>query len=137
MSVDVQDIDPVAVIGAFDDAWNLHDVEGVLAFFADDAVVTLVPPPPGAPGTYNGTEEIRGFVQGLISGFRVASRNHRVIGDAVTWESTVSSDAFRQLGIDPVECSAEAVRREKITSFTVTFSPDTVRKLQAAGKSSG
>ncbi len=72
-------------------------------------------------------------MEALIPGFRVASRNHRVDGDAVRWESTVAADAFRAMGVDSVECTTEAVRREKIASFTVTFSPETVRKLQAAG----
>jgi ketosteroid isomerase-like protein len=38
--------DPVSVMKDFDAAWNAHDVEGVMAFFTDDAVVRVEPPPP-------------------------------------------------------------------------------------------
>ena len=38
--------DPVSVINDFDAAWNAHDVEGVVAFFSDDAVARIEPPPP-------------------------------------------------------------------------------------------
>ena len=33
--------DPVSVVKDFDAAWNAHDIEGVLAFFTDDAVVRM------------------------------------------------------------------------------------------------
>jgi hypothetical protein len=35
--------DPVSVVKDFDAAWNAHDIEGVLAFFTDDAVVRMEP----------------------------------------------------------------------------------------------
>ncbi len=38
--------DPVSVLKDFDAAWNAHDVEGVMAFFTDVAVVRIEPPPP-------------------------------------------------------------------------------------------
>ena len=38
--------DPVSVVKDFDEAWNAHDIEGVLAFFTDDAVVRMEPAPP-------------------------------------------------------------------------------------------
>ncbi len=123
----------------FDGAWNAHDIDAVMRLFADDAVVTLVPPPPGAPGTFRGKEEIRGFVQMLIPGFHVESRNFRVEGDKVTWFSTVSDDFFRQSGVDSADANCEAVVQEgKIKSFTPTFTPETLAKLRAAAeKSSG
>ncbi len=54
----------------FDEAWNRHDEAAIMQLFADDAVVTLAPPPPGAPGTFRGKEEIRGFVQTFLQGSR-------------------------------------------------------------------
>jgi hypothetical protein len=38
--------DPVSVLKDYDAAWNAHDVEGVMAFFTDDALVRMEPPPP-------------------------------------------------------------------------------------------
>ena len=38
--------DPVSVLKDYDAAWNAHDVEGVMAFFTDDALVRMEPLPP-------------------------------------------------------------------------------------------
>ena len=123
--------DPVSVIKDFDAAWNAHDVEGVLAFFADGAVVRMEPPPPDeSGGVYTGKEQIRaGFVEPLMPGFRVESRDHQVaghqegVGDRVIWTSTLSGDLFSQLGAEPpVEAITEAVLEgDKIKYFTPTL----------------
>jgi len=74
--------DPVSVVKDYDAAWNAHDVEGVMAFFTDDAVVRMEPSPPDEfGGVYTGKEQIRtGWVEPLISGFHVESRDHQVAG---------------------------------------------------------
>jgi hypothetical protein len=123
--------DPVSVISDFDAAWNAHDVEGVVAFFSDDAVARIEPPPPDEfGGVYTGKEQIRtGMVELLMPGFHVDSRDHQVaghqegVGDRVVWASTLSGDAFRQMGADPtVEAATEAVLQgDKINSFTATL----------------
>jgi ketosteroid isomerase-like protein len=123
--------DPVSVIKDFDAAWNAHDTEGVMAFFTDDAVVRMEPPPPDEfGGVYTGKEQIRaGFVEPLMAGFHVESRDHQLaghqegVGDRVIWASTFSSDLFRQMGVEPpVEGTIEAVLEgDKIKSFTPTL----------------
>jgi ketosteroid isomerase-like protein len=122
---------PLSVINDFDAAWNAHDVEGVMAFFADDAVVRIEPPPPDEfGGVYTGKEQIRAsFVEPLMPGFHVESRDHQVaghqegVGDRVIWASTLSGDLFRQMGGEPpIEGTAEAVLQgDKIKSFTATL----------------
>src|ERR687894_772773 len=74
--------DPVSVVKDFDAAWNAHDIEGVLAFFTDDAVVRMEPPPSDElGGVYTGKEQIRaGWVEPLMPRFHVESRDHRVAG---------------------------------------------------------
>jgi ketosteroid isomerase-like protein len=120
--------DPVSVIKDFDAAWNAHDTEGVMAFFTDDAVVRMEPPPPDEfGGVYTGKEQIRaGFVEPLMPGFHVDSRDHQVaghqegVGDRVIWIAMVSGDAFGQTGAElPVESTAEAlVQGDKIRFLT-------------------
>jgi ketosteroid isomerase-like protein len=122
--------DPVSVLKDFDAAWNAHDIEGVLAFFTDDAVVRMEPPPPDEfGGVYTGKEQIRvGFVEPLMPGFHVEARDHQVaghqegVGDRVIWTAMVSGDVFRQMGAEPpVASAAEAVLEgDKIKSFTAT-----------------
>jgi len=123
--------DPVSVVKDYDAAWNAHDVEGVLAFFTDDAEVRMEPAPPDDEfgGVYSGKVQIRaGFVEPLMEGFHVDSSNHQVagaqegVGERVIWTAMVSGEFFRQMGVEPpVESSAEAiVERDKIKSFTAT-----------------
>lgn len=120
--------DPVSVVKDFDAASNAHDVEGVLSFFTDDAVVRLEPAPPDEfGGVYTGKEQIRtGFVEPLMPGFHVDSNDdHQVAesqegGQRVTWRAMLSADLFRQLGAEPpVEATGEAVvEGDKFKSFT-------------------
>jgi ketosteroid isomerase-like protein len=123
--------DPISVINDFDAARNAHDVEGVVAFFTDDAVVRVEPPLPDEfGGVYTGKEQIRdGFVEPLMAGFHVESRDHQLaghqegVGDRVIWASTLSSDLFRQMGADPpIEATTEAVLQgDKIEFFMPTL----------------
>ncbi len=122
--------DPVSVIKDYDAAWNAHDVEGVMAFFADDAVFRMEPAPPDEfGGVYTGKEQIRAsVVEPLMPGFHVESSDHQVaghqegVGDRVIWKSKVSGDFFRQMGAKlPLAATAEAILEgEKIKSFTAT-----------------
>ena len=123
--------DPVSVVKDYDGAWNAHDLEGVMAFFADDSVVRMEPSPPDDEfgGVYTGKEQIRaGFVEPLMAGFRVESSDHQVaghqegVGERVIWRAMVSGDIFEQMGAEPpVESSAEAiVEGEKFKSFSAT-----------------
>ena len=115
---------PLSVVQQYDAAWNTHDLEAVMTCFADDAVVTQVPPPPDG-GTYQGKEQIRRWVEAQLPGFHVDSRDHHTSGDTVTWTSLVTGDMFRQMGFSqPLEAQAEAVVRDgKIVSFTATNPP--------------
>ena len=123
--------DPVSVLKDYDAAWNAHDVEGVMAFFTDDAVVRLEPAPPDEfGGVYRGKEQIRaGFVEPLMAGFHVESRDHQVaghqegVGDRVIWMSMLSGEAFKEMGADPpVEGTCEAIIQEdKIEFYTYTL----------------
>ena len=130
--------DPISVINDFDAAWNAHDVEGVVAFFTDDAVVRIEPPLPDEfGGAYTGKEQIRtGFVEPLMPGFHVESRDHQVaghqegVGDRVIWASTLWSDMFSRLGVEPpVEGTTEAVLQEEKIEY---FMP-TLRLLEGPG----
>ncbi len=133
--------DPVSVVKDFDAAWNAHDIEGVLAFFTDDAVVRMEPSPPDEfGGVYTGKEQIRaGWVEPLISGFHVDSSDHRVaghqegVGERVIWTAMVSGDFVRQMGAEPpLKSSAEAiVQGDKIRSFTA-INPEPPEEAQSS-----
>jgi ketosteroid isomerase-like protein len=131
--------DPMAVVQAFNDASNSGDIERVLAFFSDDAVIrTVPPPPPPASEISTGKQQIREWFEPQLPNLHVASSNLKTSGDTVTWDATVSGDMFRQQGIDSFDVMAEAVvKGGKITSFTVTQTPEAVSKFQKAMEQGG
>ena len=68
----------------------------------------------------------------LLQQFHVAARNELVAGERVIWDATVSADVLRRMGLASVEDTVEAVVREgKITSFTLTTSPDSLSNIAA------
>ena len=115
------DADALSVIHALDAECNAHDLDAVMAFFAEDAVVRHTPPPDGV-GVYHGTEEIRRWFEPQMPGFHVESRDHRAQDDTVRWSAMMTQDLLRQIGpTGPVAAEAEAVvRAGKIVAFTVT-----------------
>jgi ketosteroid isomerase-like protein len=120
--------DPVSVMKDFDAAWNAHEVEGVegvMAFFTDDAIVRPEPPPPDKfGGVYIGKEQIRaGFVEPAMPRFHVESSDHQVAGDRVTFKAKLSGDLYRQMGAElPVEATGEVVfQGDKIKSWVPRF----------------
>jgi ketosteroid isomerase-like protein len=129
------------VVVGFDAAWNAHDEEGVLELFTEDAVARIVPAPPGEPDAYEGKEQLRDFVGRHIPGFHVESRDHQAaghqeeVGYRVIWESTVSSERFRDLGVEEVEGTVGAiVKGGRIEYFTFSLSNETLGRMRAAGE---
>jgi hypothetical protein len=106
----------IAIARRFNDAWNSGDIDAVMAFFADDATVRIVPPPaPPDPERYTGQAEIRGWVSRTLElPFRVETRNYRALDDIVTWDAR-----FPHEGRDAPEDVAEAVIVDgRIKDFT-------------------
>jgi hypothetical protein len=117
----------------FDGDWNRNDLEAVLNRFTDDAVVTTVPPLPGAPPSFRGKNEIRGFVQMLIPNFHVNSKDFAQQGNKVTWFATVTSDSIRAMGVDALEATCEAIiENGRVKAFMPTFTQESLGKLAAA-----
>jgi ketosteroid isomerase-like protein len=132
--------DPVAVILAMNDLCNAGDLEGVLALFSDDAVVRTLPPPePPETGLIGGIQEIRAwFAPQIQHHLHVISQNYQTAGDTVTWDTTVSEDTAREVGIESFEVMAEAtVKNGKITFFSITSIPESLRKFEEAQGQAG
>ncbi|HET6313207.1 MAG TPA: nuclear transport factor 2 family protein [Chloroflexia bacterium] len=138
MSTNGNNQDATSFMTQFDAAWNRHDLDAAVGYYADDAVVALEPAPPGLPGIFTGKDEIRGFIQMLLPGFHVESSNARANGDTLTWDSRITADAFRSMGVDEAECVTEVVVRDgKVQRFTPTFSPATLAKIQQSQAAAG
>ena len=91
-----QPMDPASVVHAYIRAVNAHNVDAVLALYADDAVHEVMPPPPGATGVYIGKAQIRQFYQQTA-----ANHDHlavvgtlRVVGNKVSTPSGLPVTVF-------------------------------------------
>jgi ketosteroid isomerase-like protein len=129
-----QDTDPESVAGALVEALVAKDIDAAMALLADDAVVTVIPPPNGTSGVFTGKEEIRAWYELLVSwNFRAEISSFQVEGDRATWTTKAWADPFEPLGILPLEYHAEGVFRDgKIASYTDTMTEDSVTRLTAA-----
>jgi ketosteroid isomerase-like protein len=129
-----QDTDPESVAGALLEALMAKDVDAAMALVADDAVVTVIPPPTGTSGVFTGKEEIRTWYEQLVAwNFRAEFSNFQVDGDTATWTTTAWADPFEPLGILPLEYHAEGVfQDDKVVSYTDTMTEESVTKLTAA-----
>lgn len=92
-------VDPLGVITAYEMARNRRDIDGALANFADNAVISQ------RNTTFSGKDEIRKFLDSVSirSRFVVVS-DRRVAGNHVTWterSGTVSPDQQQQQQVRP------------------------------------
>ena len=128
-------LDPVAVLDARQAAFNSGNLDAAMAFFADDAVVTMLAGTP-RQAQYVGREEIRRWQEALLKDRSVrveAVAERKVDGDTVTWTATVSRAEWKKIGVASVELWAEAIVRDgKITSLRNGLTPASAEKLRAA-----
>ncbi|HEX9924855.1 MAG TPA: nuclear transport factor 2 family protein, partial [Anaerolineae bacterium] len=106
-----------AVMDAYTAAINAHDVEAALSYVADDAVYDR------SVGAFNGKEEVRGFIQGIIDrNVHVELIGERTVdGERVTWQSRVMLDDPANPGGPQIEVrnnSESIVRDGKIVMHT-------------------
>jgi len=130
-----QEPDPMPVINAWLEALNAGDIDGALSYLADDAVVTIVPPPePGASGVFTGKEEIRGWSQGIVEEHGVTTLSDcQVDGETVTCVNIFTGDYFTSMGIDSAVAEWVAVVRDgKLQSYSWTMSEESLAALMAA-----
>jgi limonene-1,2-epoxide hydrolase len=127
--------DPTSVVDTLDASLNAGDVDAALALFAADAQVHQTPPQPGTNGAYQGTDGVRTFLQSIVAQhihFELAAPR-QVDGERVTWTNNTSVDPWRKLGIAPLQGLGDAtVHDGRIVSLTITLTPDSMQKLQAA-----
>ncbi len=96
LTASAQPRDPVGVVDAYTAAINAGDVEGALAFVADNAVYMR------PAGQFIGKDQVRGFIQDLVArGARIELQGDRdTVRDYVSWISRVT---FANPGSGPSE----------------------------------
>lgn len=120
------------VIGIYE-ALNAGDLDGAMALVADDAVLTLIPPPEGLDGVFIGKEAIRDWYEGLV-----ADHGHADFSDVVTSDTRTSvtliwsSDLFEDMGVSPITFDGTAIVQEgQVKALVWVFTLDTVAKFEA------
>ncbi len=76
--------DPIAIMEAYEAAWNAQDLDAVMGHFTDDAVET------NGAGTFTGKDEIRGIYEQANEMFSMDCQNYQVDGDTVAYECVMT-----------------------------------------------
>lgn len=127
-----QETDPMSVITAWQDAMNAGDADAALAWLADDAFITLVPPPmEGHDGVFRGKEEIRAWWEGLYAANGTSSlSNCQVDGETVTCILNYTDDGLQGIGVDSIDNEFVVIVRDgKIQTYTATITPESLAKF--------
>ena len=111
------------------EAVNAQDLEGALALFADDAVVTSVSPEP-----FNGKAEIQGWLEGMFAdNFHLEAEIVEVNEDMVIEHDAMTMDSMKFYGIETLTGTSKiTVEDGKIKTLNFSFSDETLADLQAA-----
>lgn len=126
--------DPEAVIQGLMEAFNAGDVDASLAYYAEDAVVDIRPHKFAPDAPYEGQEGIRTWLEmNAAHHAQVEVTVESVEDGRITTTDRLSSDRFRQMGIDSLEGTDEILIEDgKIVSHTFTFSDKALVQMQAA-----
>lgn len=129
-----EEMNPAEVVEAIYAAVGEKDIDAAVALLADDAVLTLVPPPAGLDGTFIGKEEIGGWFKALAEGNgRSEISNVSVAGNTASMRLDFYNDLFEGLGVAPAEFDGVAVVQDGLVkSLSWVFTPEFTAKMGAA-----
>lgn len=98
-----QEPGPGEVMHSLYDALNAKDLDSAMTYVADDAVLVLLPPPPGDTGVYVGKEAMRQWWEtftGRNGIVEFTSMDEH--GNRVAWTTETTEDVFDMLGVSPI-----------------------------------
>ena len=113
---------------------NAGDIEGSLAYFADDAVTYIIGLPPTGIEVYAGKEQIRALWQDSVDNhFQWEAEITSVDGNIVFVKAKTWHDFTRQLEVAPLEyIDVYEVVDGKITTYGTTITADALAKFKPA-----
>jgi limonene-1,2-epoxide hydrolase len=122
------------IIEAMVDRMNAGDVEGSLAYFADDAMAYIIGLPPTGMEVYAGREQIRTLWQDSVANhFHWEVKVTGAAGNIVNVKAKTWHDFTRQLEVAPLEYyDVYAVKDGKITTYATTITADALAKFMPA-----
>jgi ketosteroid isomerase-like protein len=116
------------------DCMNAGDLEGSLAYFADDAMGYIVGLPPTGMEVYAGKEQIRTLWKDSIDNhFQWEIEITGVDGNLVFVKAKTWHDFTRQLGVAPLEYrDVYEIKDGKITTYGTTITTDALARFKPA-----
>jgi steroid delta-isomerase-like uncharacterized protein len=109
-----------------DAAVNSHDVAGFAKLLTDDVVVKA---PDGK--MYKGKDSVQAWMAGLMPGFHVESYGWEQSGDTLKWMSTVHSEMFAKMGINPIRTNTMAIfAGDKVRDFSAVLNGESTGKMK-------
>lgn len=113
---------------------NAGDVEGSLAYFADDAMVYIIGLPPTGMEVYAGKEQIRALWQDSVANhFQWEVETPFTTGNIVNVRAKTWHDFTRQLEVAPLEyADVYEVKDGKITTYGTTITADALARFKPA-----
>lgn len=113
---------------------NAGDVEGSLAYFADDATAYIIGLPPTGMEVYAGKEQIRTLWQDSVANhFQWEVNITSTYGNIVNVKAKTWHDFTRQLEVAPLEYSdVYEVKNGKITTYGTTITADALARFKPA-----
>lgn len=125
---------PAEVVTAMAERFSAGDLEGGLAYWADDAIWYIFGLPPTGSELLRGKEAIRTEFENEIAAhltWKVEPKS--VVGNVVTSHDTTWLDFTRQIGVAPVGATGQyLVEDGKIVTYAWTVDPESLVKLKAA-----
>ena len=126
---------PVAavVMGAAE-RLNAGDLDGAMAYWADDAMFYAFGMPPTGSEIYRGNEQIRAILEeNIASHFQQQVEISTVVGDIINARTKTWHDFTRQIGVAPMEATeVYQIRDGKIATYTWTLTEDSAVRLKTA-----
>jgi hypothetical protein len=120
------------VLGAAD-RLNAGDLDGSMAFFADEATYHIIGLPTGEENL-KGKEAIRGmYEENIGSHFKMLVNVVKIEGNTVTTLTTTWHDFTRQIGVAPLEATeVYLIKDGKIANVTWTLTPGSQERINFA-----
>ncbi len=136
----MQTTDSVTVVRDLMAAVKEQDVQELMEFFDDGALLRIEPSLPGSViENYRGKERIQNWWQEFFANHgTIDAGNYRASGSQVSFDATISSDRFAAIGVDPVQANVQAsLDGNTVRSLTITYTPESVKRIQEAVAAQG
>lgn len=113
---------------------NAGDIEGSLAYFADDAMGYVVGLPPTGMEVYTGKAQLRALWEDSVANhFQSEIQIIDVLGDTVSVQSKTWHDFTREIGVAPLEwIDIYEFKGGKIVTYSTTITKEALARLRPA-----